>query len=161
VASWFTWIVVKPYGPGHFIQGMSVADNNFRCFNGTVSRIERVDTSLATLDNSRMRNIVFENNTFNAVSQSTVNPVSFEHIQATGATVWTVNASAYLPFAGWARNVEAIVAEGMITGNAGERRSDMPFVNVEQGPAKQQVTLNWASVSKGKVQVRLRMDNPN
>jgi len=161
VASWFTWIVVKPYGSGHFIQGMSVADNNFRCFNGSVGRIERVDTTLATLDYSRMRNIVFENNTFNAVTQATVNPVSFEHSQASGSTVWTVDASAYLPFGGWARHVEAIVAQGMITGNAGERRSDMPYLNVEQGASKQQVTLNWASTSKGKVQVRLRMDNPN
>lgn len=161
VAAWFTWIVVKPYGAGHFIKGMSVSDNSFRCFNGTVGRIESVDTSLASLDNSRMRNIVFANNTFNAVSQATVNPVNFGHTQASGATVWTVDASAFLPFGGWARNVEAIVAEGMITGNAGERRSDMPFVGLEQGPTKRQVTLNWANASKGRVQVRLRMDNPN
>ncbi|MCT8329987.1 right-handed parallel beta-helix repeat-containing protein [Albidovulum sediminis] len=161
VASWFSWIVFKPFGAGHFIDGLSITGNSFKVFNGSIDRVDKVDTTFAALDNSRMVNVLVQGNTFRSVGQPIANPVTIEHNQATAATTWTVNPSAFLPFGGWARNVEAIVAEGMITGNSGERRSDMPFVNVEQGAAKQQVTLNWAAVSKGRVHVRVRMDNPN
>ena len=37
----------------------------------------------------------------------------------------------------------------------------MPYVDVEQGAAKQQITLNWALPSKGRVNIKARMDNPN
>ena len=74
---------------------------------------------------------------------------------------WTLSPGAYLPFGGWARNVESLVAEGMITGPANERRSDMPYVEVQQGAAKQQVTVNWAQASKGRIQIKVRMDNPD
>jgi hypothetical protein len=66
-----------------------------------------------------------------------------------------------MPFGGWARNVEALVAEGPVTGPAGERRSDMPFVGVEQGPLRQDVTINWLAASRGRVQLKVRADNPN
>ena len=66
----------------------------------------------------------------------------------------------FLPFGGWARNVEGLVAEGPITGPANERRSDMPYVDVEQGTAKNELRVNWLAASKGRVQVRVRMDNP-
>jgi hypothetical protein len=161
VAPWFSWLVVKPYGNGHFIQGLNVTSNVFKCINGNVDRVEKVDTTYAGLDYSRMRNITFEANTFNAVTQTTVNPVMVQHDQTGTAGAWQVDASGYLPFGGWARNVEAIVAEGMITGPAGERRTDMPYAGVEQGATKQLVTVNWATVSKGRVHVKVRMDNPN
>ena len=161
VANWFSWIVFKPYGAGHFIEGLTLTGNSFKVFNGSVDRVDKVDTTYAALDNSRMENILVEGNTFRSVGQPIANPVTVEHVQSTSATTWTVDPAAFLPFGGWARNVDAIVAEGMITGNSGERRSDMPYVNVEQGALKQQVTLNWANVSKGRVHVRVRMDNPN
>jgi hypothetical protein len=37
----------------------------------------------------------------------------------------------------------------------------MPFAAVAQGAAKQDITLNWLAASKGRVKLRLRMDNPN
>ncbi|PQV55195.1 pectate lyase-like protein [Defluviimonas denitrificans] len=161
VAPWFRWFVVKPYGAGHFVQGLNLSGNVFKSLNGPVDRVEGVDTSFAPLDNGRMRNIWMEANAFTAVTQISANPVRVQHVQASTATVWTIDASAYLPFGGWARNVDAVVAEGMITGPVGERRGDMPFVIVEQGAAKNQVTLNWASPSKGTVNLAIRMDNPN
>ena len=161
VAPWFRWFVVKPYGAGHFVQGLNLSGNVFKSLNGPVDRVEGVDTSYAPLDNGRMRNIWMEANAFTAVTQVSANPVRVQHVQASTATVWTIDASAYLPFGGWARNVDAVVAEGMITGPIGERRSDMPFVIVEQGAAKNQVTLNWAGPSKGTVNLAIRMDNPN
>lgn len=161
VAPWFRWLVLKPYGQGHFVQGLNVSGNVFKVYNGAVDRIDAVDTSFAPLDYSRMRNVRFEQNSFNAVTQATVNPVRFEMTQATAQATWTISAGAFLPFAGWARNVEGVVAEGMITDAAGARRSDMPFVLVEQGALKQDVALNWAGPAKGRVQVTVRMDNPN
>lgn len=161
VAPWFSWIVVKPYGSGHFIQGLNVSGNVFKALNGSIDRVETVDTTFATLDNARMRNIRIEGNSFNSISQVIANPVSLQHDQVTPATVWTTNPGPFLPFGGWARNVEAVVAEGMISGPAGERRSDMPYVAVEQGATKQAVTLNWLAASKGKVTLRVRMDNAN
>lgn len=160
-APWFTWFSVKPYGSGHFIQGLSVSNNVFKAIDGIVTRIDGVDTTFAALDNSRMRNVVFEANTFNGVTQMTVNPVSLQADQASAQAVWTVAAAGYLPFGGWARNVSAIIAEGPITNAAGGRINGVPYVTVEQGAGKQAVTLTWQEAVKGRVHVRLRMDNPN
>ncbi len=160
VANWFKWIVIKPYGAGHFIQGLTVSGNVFRVINSTVDRVEGVDTSFAVLDNGRMRNVLFQGNIFNGITQNTENPTCLQVDQATPATGWTVLPGAILPFCGWARNVEGVVAEGMITGSLGERRSDMPYVDVEQGAAKNEVRINWLAASKGRIQVRVRMDNP-
>lgn len=161
VAHWFRWFIIKPYGAGHFIQGLNLSGNVFKALNGAIDRVEGVDTTFATLDNARMRNIWVEANTFNAVTQLCANPVRIQHDQVSPVAVWTVDGSAFLPFGGWARNVDGFVAEGMITGPAGERRSDMPFVGLQLGAAKNLVTLNWLSASKGSVQVVIRMDNPN
>lgn len=161
VAPWFRFFVVKPYGAGHFLQGLNLSGNVFKALNGSVDRIEAVDTTFAPLDNSRMRNIWIEANSFTSISQISANPVRVRHDQASAATVWTVDASAFLPFAGWARNVDSVVAEGMITGPTGQRRSDMPYVALQQGAAKNLVTLNWEGDSKGVVHVAIRMDNPN
>ncbi len=160
VAPWFRWLVIKPYGAGHFIQGLNVSGNVFRAINGSVDRVDGVDTSFAGLDNGRMRNVLFNGNSFNSVTQAVENPVLYQHDQATAATVWAVTPGAFLPFGGWARNVEGLVAEGMITGPVGERRSDMPYVDVEQGTAKDELRVTWLAASKGRVQVRVRMDNP-
>lgn len=161
VAPWFRWISVKPYGAGHFLHGLSVTGNVFKALNGSIDRVEGVDTSFAALDYERMRNVVFENNIFNAVTQLTASPVFLQYDQATAQTVWTVDPGAYLPFGGWARNVESVVAEGMITNATGTRVAEMPHVIVEQGAAKNQVTLNWSQASKGRVHLRVRVDNPN
>lgn len=159
--AWFTWFSVKPYGAGHFIHGLNVSGNVFRTVDCTIDRIEAVDTTFAPLDNERMRNVRFSGNTFNGVNQLTANPVMVEVNQATAQSVWTVSAGAYLPFAGWARNVESVVSEGAITNSAGARVTAMPFVQVEQGTGRQNVTLNWPEPAVGRVQMGLRMDNPN
>ena len=160
VAPSFKWLLIKPYGAGHFVQGLNVSGNVFRCTNGSVDRVEGVDTSFAPLDNGRMRNVVFQGNGFNGVTQPSENPTLFEVNQATAAATWTALPGAVLPFGGWARNVESVVAEGMITGPANERRSDMPYVDVEQGASKNEIRLNWLAASKGLVKLKVRMDNP-
>src|SRR5690606_13601471 len=160
-APWLNWLVVKPYGPGHFIHGLNISGNVFRAWDANLARVEGVDTSNAPLDMSRMRNILVEGNSFNAINQVIANPVAITHDQAAAATTWTVQPGPFLPFGGWARAVESLVAEGMISGAANERRSDMPYVQIEQGASKQDVTLNWAAAAKGRVRVMVRMDTPN
>ena len=158
VATFFRWLVITPRGPGHYIQGLTVSGNSFRPFNATVDRVEAVDTTFATLDFSRFRNVVFHENNFNGVNQVTTSPIMIEHQQNTAATTWTVDAAPWMPFGARARSVQAIVAEGQINGPAAEVRSDMPWVRTEQGPTQQQVQLNWANTSRGTVQVTVRCD---
>lgn len=161
VAAWVTWISIKPYGSGHYIQGLTVSNNVFKSLNGNINRIEKVDTSFADLDYSRMRNITFENNIFNAVNQMTVNPVMVQVTQSSAQSVWSADASAYLPFGGWARNVESLVAVGAITNAAGTRVTAMPFITAEQGTSKKLVNVTWPEAAKGKINLVIRMDTPN
>ncbi len=156
----FRYLVVRPRGTGHFINGFSVVGNTFRTVNCTIDRIDKVDTTNANLDFGRMRNIVFHGNTFNGITDVTMNPVTVQHQQNTAAQTWTVNGASFLPFSGWARNVEAVVAEGAITTPGDAQRFDMPFVQVEQGSGKDRIDLRWPSDVKGTVWVTLRCDNP-
>ncbi|MFN0116563.1 MAG: glycosyl hydrolase family 28-related protein [Paracoccaceae bacterium] len=160
VAPWFRWLVVKPYGTGHFIQGLSVLGNTFRAVNATVDRVEAVDTTFAALDYSRMRNVVFDANSFNAVTQATINPVRIQHDQATAATTWTVQPGGFLPFGGWSRNVESVVAEGAVVTSANAVRNDFPSVSVGQGASKQDVAVAWPVAVRGRLHLGIRMDNP-
>jgi len=161
VAPSFRWLVVAPRGPGHFLYGLSVTGNAFRTVNATIDRIEKVDTTNAGLDFSRSRNVTFEANTFNGITQMTVNPVTVEHIQNTEADTWVIDGAAYLPFAAWARGVRSLVAEGSITTVSNVVRNDMPYVQVTQGTAKDKVNLRWPVAVKGKVHVTLRCDSAN
>ena len=160
VAPWFRWLVITPRGAGHFINGLSVTNNAFRTLNSTIDRVEMVDTTHATLDYTRFRNLVFEANTFNGVSQITVSPVMVEHTQNTAADTWVVDASAFLPFASRARNVQSLVAEGPITNTSNVAQYVMPYVQVEQGPQNAQINLHWPVPVKGLMHVTLRCDNP-
>ncbi|MFT6426124.1 MAG: hypothetical protein ACJAX9_002499 [Celeribacter sp.] len=159
-ADWFSWIVVKPYGSGHFIQGLSVQGNTFKSLNGSIDRVEKVDATFAPLDNSRMRNIVFEGNTYNGVSAPCFNPVSLEFTQSSAASNWTLDPSAYLPFGGWARTVESVVFSGQLTNSSGGNVSTMPYTTVNYGTNSDQVRLSFPQATKGTVQVSVRMDRP-
>ena len=156
----FAWLVVTPYGTGHYIQGLSVTGNTFRAVNGNINRAEKVDTTFADLDRSRFRNIVIHGNNWNGVNQPVYNPVVINHQQNSSSTVWTVDGAAVLPFDGWARIVPSLVAQGPISGG-GTTRYDMPYVEIEQGPAKNRVNLRWPVAVTGRVQVTMRADQPS
>lgn len=159
-ASWFSWIVLKPYGTGHFLQGLSVTGNCFKSLNGTTDRIERVDNSIADLVYGSVRNVVFDGNTFNGIGQVTQNPVTVEFNQASEATDWQVDVSGWLPFGGKAREVTALVAEGVISNASDVPVFGMPFVKTETGAGQNEVTLTWPEPVKGRVHVTARVDRP-
>ena len=160
VANWFTWFVIKPYGPGHFIHGLSVTGNTFKAINGAIDRIERVDDSIAPLDYTRTRNVTFSGNTFNGVSQRTINPVTLEFDQPSNERVWTLNVSGYLPFDGYARTVSSVVTEGKIENEANETIYAFPYVWTNVGAGQDHVQLTWPEKCRGTVQVTARVDKP-
>ncbi len=159
-ANWFSWIVIKPYGSGHFLQGLSVTGNTFKSLNGTTDRIERVDDSIADLVYGSVRNVVFDGNTFNGIGQVTQNPVTIQFDQASEAADWQIDVGGWLPFGGKAREVTSLVTEGAIT-NAGSATSfALPFVTTETGVDQNEVTLTWPEPVKGRVHVTARVDKP-
>ncbi|MBE1283573.1 MAG: right-handed parallel beta-helix repeat-containing protein [Rhodobacteraceae bacterium] len=158
VASWFSYIVVKPYGTGHFLNGVTITGNKFRSINGTIDRAERVDTSFADLNYERMKNVTFEGNTFHNVLAVTSSPLRVEHTQSTAAATWTVPTSGRLPFESFTRNVDSVIAITPITTSSGSRRYLSPHVDRLQGTNKDSVRLNWGEAVKGTVNCIVRMD---
>jgi hypothetical protein len=160
VSTAFRWLVVKPYGSGHYLNGFSLCNNTFRVFNAVVDRVEMVDTSFADLDFTRSRDVLVEGNTFNQVTQRIQNPITAQHTQNTAADTWTVDASAYIPFGGRIRMVESVVPDGAITNGGGANRYAFPNALAGQGAGGNQVQLRWGEAVKGKVVARIRMDVP-
>ncbi|WP_199260547.1 glycosyl hydrolase family 28-related protein [Paracoccus binzhouensis] len=157
----FNWLVVKPYGSGHFIHGLAVMDNVFKSLVNKITRIDKVDTTFADLNYQRMRNIQFQGNMFNGVNTYVANPVDISHSQATASNRWLITVDKALPFNGWVRNVESIVATSAITNSANARVGEMPWVQTQLAANERQIALNWSAAVRGSVSLRARMDNPD
>ncbi|OUD10972.1 hypothetical protein BVC71_00070 [Marivivens niveibacter] len=160
VASWFNFIVIKPFGTGHFVHGLSVTGNTFRSLNGNIQRVETVDTTFADLDYSRMRNVLFYGNTFNGVTEETVNPAMIEHSQSTASRTWVIDTAPTLPFGGRARVVETLQNEGSITNGSNSVDYSTPWIEPSYGTDMTQIAVNWQNAVKGTVWARVRMDKP-
>ncbi|WP_102226013.1 glycosyl hydrolase family 28-related protein [Acidimangrovimonas sediminis] len=157
----FRFMVIKPYGADHYLQGFSMQGNVFKPLNGAIDRVEMVDTTFADLNYGRFRNIIVQGNSFNSVNQLTMSPVTLEFSQNSAASVWTVGTQGYMPFGGRARNVVGLVAESAIKDAGGNRLTEWPYVKIEQGADKQDVTVNWSQAAQGKVQITIRVDTPS
>ncbi|MEM8591257.1 MAG: glycosyl hydrolase family 28-related protein [Pseudomonadota bacterium] len=161
VAPWFRFIVVKPFGEGFAINGLSVIGNVFKSLNGAIDRVEAVDTSYAQLNPNLMRNITFEGNSFNAVSNQTFNPIRQVHEEVTPDTNWSIEFAPRLPFGGRVRHVEGIVPIGPIRNGSNVVQNDFPYVNLGQGSNGTQARITWPTAVKGKVAIMARMDRPD
>jgi hypothetical protein len=159
-SSAFRWIVVKPYGPGHFLSGFSMTGNSFRVFNAIVDRVEMLDTSIATLDFTRTRNVRVEGNSYNQIEQTIMNPVIVAHTQNTAADTWNVSAGTLIPFGGRIRMVESLAPEGPITTAAGAARYPFPNATPGTGTTGNEAQLRWGEAVRGKVIISMRMDAP-
>ena len=159
-ASSFNWIVIKPYGPGHYIHGLAVQNNTFKSLNGYIDRVEKIDTTFADIEYNSVRSVVFEGNTFHGVSQITTNPCSLEFSQNTNATNWVLDPSEYLPFGGWARVVESLVFKNAVTNSSGSTVYDTPYVTVNYGTNSDTIRLTFPQSCKGTVNMVCRMDRP-
>lgn len=159
VSTSFSFVVVKPYGAGHFINGLNVAGNRFRSINGFVERAERVDTSFADLNYTRMRNVRFEGNSFHGISSPVANPHLIEYENNTNEQTWVVETGPGLPFEARSLSVDAVVVRGGVRNSANALNYDNPFVRAQQGPDADQVHVVWSEPVRGKVAVTARMDN--
>ena len=158
VAPWFAYLVIKPFGTGHSITGLNVSGNKFRSINGSIDRVDRVDTSFADLDMTRGKNVVVAGNTFHSIGTPIYNPLVVEHGQKTASATWTIDTEGELPFGGRTRRVEAVVATSRIRDGSNQTVYSTPFVSLEQGANGDQVVLNWETPVTGDVSVTLRMD---
>jgi hypothetical protein len=160
VAPWFTFIVIKPYGPGHYIQGLSVVSNVFRTLNGNIDRVEKVDTAFADLDFTRMRNVTFAGNAFNGVDTEAANPLSVLHTQSTRTRTWTLDTNSRLPFLGRARVVESVVPDDRLVNASNAAVYEAPYCETEIGTAGRQFRVIFGTDVSGKVRAMVRMDTP-
>ncbi len=158
VAPWFGYIVIKPHGAGHFLTGLNVTGNKFRSINGSIDRVDRVDTSFSNLDMSKGKNVLFAGNTFHNVEKSVHNPLRIEHDQNTTSETWTVDSDGRLPFGGRCRGVDAVVATSKLKSNSNVTTYATPYVKLTEGADGDQVTLNWEKPLSGDVTVTVRMD---
>ena len=160
VAPWFTFLVVKPYGTGHFVHGLSVISNVFRSLNGDIQRIEKVDTAFADLDFGRMRAITFAGNTFHSVDEPCYNPAPQEISQATPAVEWQQDNATLLPFGGRARFVDSVVLDGPLRTATNAEIFQMPYVSDNLGAAQTETRFTFGTPVSGKLRYQVRMDNP-
>lgn len=160
VASWFNFIVVKPYGPNHYIHGLSVVSNLFRTLNGSIDRVEHVDTTFADLDYSRMRSVTFAANSFHGVNENVQNPAQLTHTQATPAQTWVAQTEPYLPFKGRARFVDSVLANGAIKDASNADAFVLPWADNNYGVDQRDVRFVWPEPVSGTLRYQVRMDNP-
>ncbi|MBW3243976.1 right-handed parallel beta-helix repeat-containing protein [Epibacterium sp. DP7N7-1] len=158
VASWFSYIVIKPYGSGHFLNGVSVTGNKFRSINGTIDRAERVDTSFANLDFSRSKDVFFDANSFHNVSTQCRNPLRVEFDQNTAASTWSIPTGGTLPFQGYSRAVDAVIIEGSLRGSSGAVVYPGHYVRTQEGSNNDEIDIVWEQAVRGTVRALIRID---
>ena len=159
VAPWFSYIVVKPHGAGHFLNGVSITGNRFRTLNGLIDRVDRVDTTFADLDMSRCKNVVMTGNSFLGISIQVANPALIDFTQTAEANAWIINAADELPFGGEAASVDSVMAIGGIRNSNNVRQYDMPYADTSHGANRDQIQLVWPAAVRGRVQATIRMDS--
>jgi hypothetical protein len=158
VAPWFSYIVVKPHGEGHFLNGVTITGNTFRSINGDIDRAERVDTSFADLDHSRMKNVTFEGNSYHLINKQVSNPLRVRHTEASAARTWVIDTDGALPFGGRVRGIDSVVALGAITDAQSLPRYSMPHAVTQEGANGDAVSLVWDAPVRGEVAVSVRID---
>lgn len=158
VSSLFSYLVVKPFGTGHYLNGLTVTGNKFRSTGASIDRAERVDSSIAALDHGKAKDVTFATNTFHQVTAQVSNPMRLTHAEATAAQTWVVDLGGVLPFGGQTRAVDTVVALGAIETGGGEGHFGMPYVKTRQGPWDDRIDLVWSEAVKGEVALVVRMD---
>ena len=159
VAPWFSYVVVKPHGAGHFLNGVNITGNRFRSINGAIDRAERVDTTFSDLDMARAKNVVMKGNSFHNVGAQVENVSEIRYTQNSNSNSWLIDCAAKLPFGGDTLNVDSIVAQGPIRNASNVARYDMPYAQHIQGPNRNQIRVTWPEAVRGTVLVQVRMDN--
>ncbi len=160
-ASWFRFIKIRPFGTGHFINGLNVSGNVFKHLGGgTIDRVEEVDDSIAPLETGSFRNLVWQGNAYNSVAERAFNPVTIKMEETSATNNWNADLAEYLPFGGEARQVVAVVPNGKIKNSGNSAVYTMPYSETNQGANGSEINLRWSEAVKGKVYTTVRVDNP-
>ncbi|WP_151718551.1 glycosyl hydrolase family 28-related protein [Gemmobacter serpentinus] len=160
VAPSFRWLVMRPRGPGHFLNGLSVTGNVFRAVNGAVDRAEKVDTTQAGLDHDRARNVIFQGNIFHGVSTICQNPLTVSHTQNTASATWTVDAADLLPFGGKPLSAVSVLPKGALRNSGNNIVYPGLYAIAATGSSDKMVELKWQESVRGVALVTLRSDTP-
>jgi hypothetical protein len=158
VAPWFSYIVIKPHGAGHFLNGLSIMGNRFRSINGTIDRVERVDTTFSDLDFSNTKNVMMNANSFNNVSAQTASPALIDFSQNSEDDTWSIDASDHLPFGGELLGVDAVQPLDALRNAANIRQYALPHADLRQGTNRNTIRLVWPQPVRGRVAVTVRVD---
>lgn len=152
---------IKPFGSGHFINGMTVTGNTFKTIRGqSLDRVDLVDTTHAQLDYERFTDVNIHSNTFHAVQNQFQNPVTVAINEGSAQSTWEVDLSDYLPFRGEAKVVTAFMADGPIRRGNNTAVYVAPHATGQVGGDRQSVRLNWPESLKGRGFVTVRCDAP-
>ncbi|MCV6587078.1 MAG: right-handed parallel beta-helix repeat-containing protein [Marinibacterium sp.] len=158
VAPWFSFIVLKPIGTGHYPLGVSITGNVFRSKAGSIDRAERLDESMGAFDRDRYQQVAMHSNSFLSVTAPAANPAVSDHQQSSAAATWVVDGAGALPFDARVQRADAVVAQGVIKDDTGAALHEMPHVLAAQGATGQDLHLIWSTAVKGRVGVTLRGD---
>ena len=151
-APWFRFITIKPYGPDHYINGLTISDNLFKQTAGqALDRVEMVDETHFPLDIGRTRGLLMVGNTFHGITQSVGDPITSKVTAATEEQVWEADLAGRLPFGGLANTVISVVPEGAVTDAANAAVYTLPYATVAQGTGGTAFRLNWSGAVKGSV----------
>ncbi|MEL6450412.1 MAG: glycosyl hydrolase family 28-related protein [Pseudomonadota bacterium] len=158
VAPWFSYLVVKPHGTGHFLNGITVTGNRFRSINGVITRAERVDTSFADLNYDRNRSVYFDGNSYHNVSEHAQNPLVLGHTQNSNAQTWTVGTSKRLPFESYCQFVDAVTLTGDLRNTGNVKVYEIPVAKGRAGTDEDAFTLEFGTSVRGSIRAIVRMD---
>ncbi|SDG76331.1 right-handed parallel beta-helix repeat-containing protein [Alloyangia pacifica] len=158
VAEWFSFLVVKPYGSGHMVNGLNLSGNLFRCVGGSIVRVDRVDTSFAPLNLDAMRRVFVQSNTFHNIDLQTENPLQVNHAQNSPASTWVVETENKLPFGGQAREVPSLVLRSRPRNAGNVSQFVTPYAMTEGGSTKDEVHVVWPEPMLGDLTLTVRMD---
>ncbi len=159
VVNWHSFIVIRPYGPGHYINGLSICDNVFKHLNGAaINRAEKVDTSIAPLDGSRSRNFLMTGNVYTGVTKNSQNPVTVKVTETTDLSTWEHDLRDHLPFDCEARVAVSVLPEGAVRNASNVAVYTMPFATTRHGVGRGSIRLNWSQPVHGSVQLTARCD---
>ncbi|MEM6304094.1 MAG: glycosyl hydrolase family 28-related protein [Pseudomonadota bacterium] len=159
VAPWFSYIVVKPHGAGHFLNGVNITGNRFRSINGTIDRAERVDTTFSDLDMTRAKNVYMKGNSYHNVTFQPQNAAEIEFTQSSTSNSWLIDCADVLPFGGQTLNIDSIVTKGPIRNSSNVAQYDMPYGQQIQGTDRNQVRVTWPTAVRGTIGIVVRMDD--
>ncbi len=158
VGPWFSYLVVKPHGAGHFLNGVTVRGNRFRSINGVMVRAERVDTSFADLDHDRNRSIFFDGNSYHNVTEQAQNPLTLIHTEFSNSKVWTIGTDKQLPFEGFCQFVDAVALTGDLRNSSNARVYENPVGKGRAGANEDSFTLEFGQEVRGQIRATIRMD---